>query len=170
MIASLSAFSQVKKATTTVKQNFVDYSEYITDFKSRSYVKNHLLKFPTGKEFDKNTIPEEEPAVEYHEDAGMYRYVYKTDNANFIVYVKNGLTISKNIILYNINDFMYLINYFDLYNKEFVSGKGFKINDAEYLMVSKSRHYDYDSFKFSIHGLEFFNVVDLLNSKENGQK
>ncbi|MFB9120945.1 hypothetical protein ACFFUE_07045 [Bergeyella porcorum] len=169
IIVSITAFSQVKKERT-VKQDYVDYDEYITDFKNNSSVKKHLMIFPIGKEFEKNTISTDAPKVEYIEKAGLYRYIYKTEEANFIIYVKNGLIISKKIILYDIDELMYLVNFFDLYNKEFIKPKGFKLNDTQYLLISKSRHYDYDSYEFNFRGLEYFNILDLLESKENEQK
>ena len=60
--------------------------------------------------------------------------------------------------------FMSLVNRYSFFDKPFEERKGFKMNENYYLVVSKIRKSDYDSFYFDFKGLEYFNIMDVLNS------
>lgn len=162
-IMPILCFSQKKKLASN---NVKEYREYLA--KSEGLGKalyDVISKCKMGSIFDKSAI-DEEPSVDYNKKMDAYEYVYKLDECNIIFYVKNGKIIEKIMVVFNLTYYQELVNYLDLRNKEFTIEKGFKINDDEYLIISKSRKNDYDSYSFDFTGLEYHNLLDYLKSKE----
>lgn len=163
LLVNIFSFAQTKKPVNTFKK---EYKEYLIGMKDwHLYYGDFLRKFPLGSVFEKSDIAET-PEVEHYQKMDVYQYVYKMgDEGNYIIWVKSGKIIRRQIVLFELTPFYYLCDFYALNNKDYVSGKGFKINNEEYLVILKERQDQYDSYTLDFRGLEFYNMVDYLNSK-----
>lgn len=164
LLVSIFSFAQTKKPVNNSFKK--EYKEYLVAMKDwHLYFGDFLRKFPLGTVFEKSDVTAT-PEVDYFQKIDTYEYVYKMgDEGNYIIWVKNGRIIRRQVVIFDMSAFYYLCDFYDLKDKEFLSGKGFKMNDEEYLVILKERHDEYDSYTFDFRGLEFYNIVDYLNSK-----
>lgn len=156
-------FSQVKKAKP-VEQFDKDLTDYIVGVNYIPDENDFFQKFIIGDKFDDKIIIGETPKVEYIKSTDSYVYTYKLDSANIIVYIKNSRIYRKVIYVFDFSMFMSLVKRYSFFDKPFEDSKGFKMNENYYLVVSKLRKSDYDSFCFDFKGLEYFNIMDVLKS------
>ncbi|WPO88977.1 hypothetical protein [Chryseobacterium sp. HR92] len=150
-----------------VKDTFV--KDYIEILKSPSVPPYEVSMFDRyfslGNQYEKPTLLDDKPEVKYNEKIGVYTYVFKLDDVNYSLYLKENRIVEKMITVFDITHFVALLKLYNIESSEFVSGKGFKVNE-NYILVSKSRFDEYDSYSFDIRSPEFFNLRDLLNSKK----
>ncbi|GEJ44028.1 hypothetical protein [Chryseobacterium sp. ON_d1] len=165
MVAIVPFNAQSKKRA--VKYTFEKH--FIEILKSPNVVPYEVSMFDSyfslGKQYEKPTLLNEKPEVKYNEKIGVYTYVFKLDDVNYSLYLKENRIVEKMITVFDITHFVALMKKYNIENSEFVSGKGFKVNE-NYILVSKARFDQYDSFSFDIRGPEFFNLRDLLNSEK----
>lgn len=161
----ISMSAQVKKKVSKVDVFDKKFSEQITDLYS---IPGDLYdeELPVNGIFD-NNIVEEKPIVEYLKVIDSYYYAYKFNDLNISLIIKNNRIISKKIIVFKLNHFIGLLKKFYVLERDFDYNKGFNINNESYLVISKQRNDKYDVYSFELRSPEYYNIMDLLESKKN---
>lgn len=59
-----------------------------------------------------------------------------------------------------------LLDIIDVRKKQYISPKGFKLENNEYLIVIKERGENYDYYTFEFTGLEYHKLLDQLQNSE----
>lgn len=165
-LISAFCFSQAKKTVpkSTYDKNF---SEIVTSTKDVPFeITFYNDNFQLGQQFEKPTSIDVKPKVDYYAKSDVYRYLYKLDDVNFSLYLKGNRIVEKQIIVFDINHFLSIIRKYNLIDKEFITGKGLKLDEETYLLISKDRQDTYDSYTLDFRSPEFFNILDYMKSQE----
>jgi len=167
LLITMVCFASAQQKKKIIKDTFdKDFIELLTSTKNSPHEALYYdQEFPLGGQYEKPVLLSEDPKVTYLQKSSLYYYLFKLEDVNIALYLKDNKIVEKTFTVFDLSDFISLIHKYDINNKEFISGKGFKISDNNYVMISKTRQDKYDSYSLDFRSAEFFNIRDLLRSE-----